>query len=515
MAGSKALGSIRFLAALSLGLAIEAFLPTDAFAQAPDQNNPLLMQSQPAPANLAKPPAAQGRRPFAISLPAALQLGNANAVDIAAAMERVQVANAQLRGAQVLWLPTITLGGDYFRHDGVDETSGGVIESNSKNALMFGLGSAPGVSGAVSIDDAIFAPLAARQNVRARAADQQAAVNDTLVSVSEAYFTIQQARGQLAGALDVTKRTEELVRRTARLAESLVPPVEAVRAEAELARREQAELQARERWEVASADLLRIIRVDPTTQIEPLEPPHLRVTLVDLNQSIDQLIPIGLTYRPELASRQAQVQATLVLLRQERLRPLIPSVLLRGGSTNPGGLAFGVFGGGIDSNTSNFNTRYDADVLVYWQLDNLGFGNRARIDQRRAEQRLATVELFRLQDRVAAEINQSYAQAQQAAKRVVAAERGVKLAVESAEKNLAGLSQTRRAGDVVLLVVRPQEAVASVQALAQAYDDYYTAVADANRAQFRLYRALGKPAQGLISGPAEPVAQAPAPIKLP
>jgi hypothetical protein len=36
-----------------------------------------------------------------------------------------------------------------------------------------------------------------------------------------------------------------------------------------------------------------------------------------------------------------------------------------------------------------------------------------------------------------------------------------------------------------------------VQALAQAYIDYYGAVADANRAQFRLYRALGQPAQHL------------------
>ena len=43
--------------------------------------------------------------------------------------------------------------------------------------------------------------------------------------------------------------------------------------------------------------------------------------------------------------------------------------------------------------------------------------------------------------------------------------------------------------------MRPQEAVAAVQALAQAYADYYGAVADANRAQFRLYRALRRPAR--------------------
>jgi hypothetical protein len=36
-----------------------------------------------------------------------------------------------------------------------------------------------------------------------------------------------------------------------------------------------------------------------------------------------------------------------------------------------------------------------------------------------------------------------------------------------------------------------------VQALAQAYNDYYGAVADYDRSQFRLYRALGHPAQAL------------------
>jgi len=35
--------------------------------------------------------------------------------------------------------------------------------------------------------------------------------------------------------------------------------------------------------------------------------------------------------------------------------------------------------------------------------------------------------------------------------------------------------------------------VAAVQVLGQAYDDYYATVADYDRAQFRLYHALGHP----------------------
>jgi hypothetical protein len=66
-------------------------------------------------------------------------------------------------------------------------------------------------------------------------------------------------------------------------------------------------------------------------------------------------------------------------------------------------------------------------------------------------------------------------------------------------------------GNVILPVIRPQEAVAAVQALAQAYNDYYGAVADYDRAQFRLYRALGQPAQALTCPPPQPAGTPPDP----
>ncbi|MGH9206953.1 MAG: TolC family protein, partial [Acidimicrobiales bacterium] len=281
-------------------------------------------------------------------------------------------------------------------------------------------------------------------------------------------------------------------------------------AEAELDRRQQAELFARERWKVASAELLRVLRMDPAAQVEPVEPPQLRVELIDLKKPVDELIPIALTSRPELASQQAQVQLTLTLLKQERLRPLIPSVLLRGYSTPvTGTLAAGYFGGGSNSSFGNGGLRSDFDLQVLWQFDNLGFGNLAKVHQREAENRVAVIDLFRIQDRVAAEVAQAYAQAQLAARRVDLAEKGVRSSLNSADKNLVALGQTKGAGNQVVLLVRPLEAVAAVQALAQAYLDYYGAVADANRAQFRLYRALGQPAQCLVQDQHVPTLCAP------
>jgi outer membrane protein TolC len=438
-------------------------------------------------------------RPMPINLPTALQLANVQAVDIAAAAQRIQVAAAALEQANVLWLPTVTLGGDYNRHDGrnQDNTKGPVADI-SRSSMMFGAGSGIGNAAVLNVNDAIFAPLVARQQLQARQADHQAASNDTMLAVSTAYFAVQQARGELAGAVEATRRTEELLETIKKLAVDIVPDLEVFRAEAELAARQKAELLARERWKVASAELQRLLRLDSAAQLEPIELPHLRIELIALDKPVDELVPIGLTNRPELASQQALVQATLTLLRQEKLRPLIPSVLLRGYSTPvTGTLAAGIFAGGKNEDISNPGMRFDADLQVLWQLDNLGFGNVAKVHQREAENRLAIVDLFRIQDRVAKDVTESYAQARLAARRVDVAEKGVLAARTSLDKNLLLLPKTKQEGDKRVPFLRPLEAVAAVQALSQAYVDYYGAIADSNRAQFRLYWALGQPAQCL------------------
>jgi outer membrane protein TolC len=482
----------------TLGILSCGLLPT---ASAQEQATLPVLRQTPRDApnpKLPPPKAAAGDRPLPINLPTALQLAGSAPIDIAVASERIRVAAAQLDRADVLWLPTVFLGADYYRHDGQIQETAGPVSGVSRSSFMAGAGP----SAVFAITDALFEPLAARQVLRARQADLQTAANDSLLAVAEAYFTVQQARGELAGAEDAVKQADELVRRADKLAPGLVPPVEAIRARTEASRRRQARDAARERWRIASAELNRLLRLDAATLVQPLEPPHLRVTLFEGDFKVDDLIPIALTNRPELASQQALVQATLQKLREERLRPLIPSVLLRGSSTPvTGTLAGGVYGGGPNSDMSNFSARSDFDLQVLWEFQNLLCGNRAKVRERRAENQVAVLELFRLQDRVAAEVAQAHAQVVSANTRAAEAEKELKDALESMEKNFEGLSQTKRpGGDVLILVIRPAEVVAAVQALAQAYTDYYSAVADANRAQFRLYRALGHPAE-LITQP--------------
>ena len=77
-------------------------------------------------------------------------------------------------------------------------------------------------------------------------------------------------------------------------------------------------------------------------------------------------------------------------------------------------------------------------------------------------------------------------------------------AIESADKNFIGLRETTRpAGELLRLVVRPQEDVAALIALNVAFEQYSAAVNEYNAAQFDLYRALGKPAQWVTSHPTQ------------
>ncbi len=431
--------------------------------------------------------------PLPINLATALQQADARPLVIAAAQAGVRQAAARLEQAQAMWLPNLNFGASHYRHDGAAMGNSGTEFFGAREQFLGGYG----LTGILPLADALFVPQEMRQVLRSRQSDVQAARNDALLAVAEAFFDVQQARGRLAGARDAVVKGRELERTVRALGKGLTPPIEADRVRTLIADLERAATSAYEDWRVASADLTRVLRLRPGAVVVPLEPPHLQVTLVAPGQSVDGLIPLALQGRPELASQQALVQATLARLRQERIRPLVPSVVLLGdaGRAAPGGLLTGgVYGSDANGHGNPWAFRNDVNVQLVWELRNLGFGNRALVRERQAEQQRALLELFRVQDQVAAEVAQAHARLQSAAARTAQAEMGLREARMTFAGNLRGLSETTRSGDLLVLVNRPQEVVAALQLLARAYDNYFVSVNDYNRAQFRLYRALGYPA---------------------
>ena len=384
-----------------------------------------------------------------IDLAGALRLGGARDLDIAIARERVCQALAELEQAKVLWLPSIYIGPNWIRHDGQVQTVQGQIQTVSKSSLFLGGTAAAGssvsgpvpaggpaqVSGLTSIlrfSDAVFEPLAARRVVEARRAVIQTATNDALLGVAEAYLDLQRAAGTLAIAREAASNAgalAELAASYSRTGAGL--EADQRRAVTERDRQRKNVEQAVGDLEVASAELVRRVRLDPRIVVAPVEPPETVLRLVPDGCPIDSLIVTGLRCRPELAEAQALVQATLTRLKQARLRPFIPSLALR--------YSGGGFGGGVNSSFGNFDGRSDADVNLYWELQNLGMADRAIAKQRASQQRTANLELMKVQDRVASEVVRAEKERVAASRRMEEAGRALPEAQSSLALNLTNI----------------------------------------------------------------------------
>jgi outer membrane protein TolC len=432
---------------------------------------------------------------FPINLATALRLSDARPLIVAAAQASVWAAEADLQQARVIWVPTLNIAADYIRHDGGGpDFNKGIMTAPSVNFFYGGAG----LWGFIATTDAIFQPLVARQVLNSRHWDLQSSKNDALMQTADAYFRMHQHRGMYTGTLYCVQRGHELVERLAAMSHDLVQGFEVERARNMVADLEQRAVLARQQWRVASADLTQVLRLDPRAVVEPLEHDHLQITLIDPARTLEDLMPIALSNRPEVVSRRAMVQAATAGIRREKMRPVLPSVVLTGFQSSGGMLIqAGIFGLGPNSSLGQWVGREDVSIQLTWQLENFGFGNLARIKRQRGEQSQATVDLFRAQDMVAADVTRALARVQMASARVLQADRALRTGIINLNGTFEGLKEISRFANVLVLVNRPQEAVYSLQLLRVAFEEYFTTVAEYNRAEFDLFHAMGYPAQEL------------------
>ena len=135
----------------------------------------------------------------------------------------------------------------------------------------------------------------------------------------------------------------------------------------------------------------------PASVVVPLEHDHLQITLIDPARSLDDLMPIALTNRPELASQPGAGRRRRRRGSAGRTRPVaLPSFLINGFQTPNELIQAGIFGLGPNSSMNQWAGRDDVSFQPLWQLDACGIGNLARIKEQRGEQSRAIIEFFRL-----------------------------------------------------------------------------------------------------------------------
>jgi outer membrane protein TolC len=449
-----------------------------------------------------------------INLPAALRLALTVNLDIGQAREAVNAARAVLQRTKVGFLPNANIGSTYTKHEGQIAKTEGNIETVNKDALFVG----GGPSLAYAFTDILFAPLVAEQVFVSTQAGFQRVSNTTLLAVADAYFNVLLARRRLAGieeTLDHLTSTQPSPLRAgargllpvetafyeAQVAEARKAEVERVRVE--VMRRQQERSAAIEDYLTATAELARLLRLNPEIPLLPVEDFRYPLPLPGTawhDRPAEELVRLALNNRPELAENQAQVQAAVDRVKEARFRPLLPYAILNynwggfggGPDLEPGGIV------GPSGRIRHFATRDDFDASLVWHFQSLGFGDRAAVREQLALQRKAVLRLRQVEEQVVTQVVQTQVRIQGWRQRVNITRAA--LFNDKGEPKGPVFESLRLNFDLVRKVqnARPLEALDAVRSVGDALDAYAVAITGYDRARFRLLIVLGLPPQELL-----------------
>ena len=427
-----------------------------------------------------------------IDLPTALMLTSGRNPQVAFAQARIEESRAQLDRAESLWLPSLRAGANYNKHEGrIQDVAGTVIET-SRGSAYGGLGASavgagspavPGVLAQFHVTDAVFQPRIAQQTIRARNAGARAVTNDNLLTTALAYMQLLRASQEKAVAVVAVQQAQELERVTGQFATAGAGLTsDHDRSRADLAMRKNELQRADEAVQVASARLAQQIRWEYAQELHPIEETLYPISLVDLSTPAQGLVAVGLSNRPEISESRHLICEAVERLNRERYAPLIPSVLL--------GVSYGGLAGGLGSDLTNGGDRLDADAMAYWELRQLGFGEKAA--RREASSRITQTRMKQvaLMDQVAREIVEAHAQVQSRAQQIETSKEAVSAAQDSFRRNWERIQNGQGL---------PIEVLQAIQALTSAQKEYVRSIADYNVAQFTLHRSLGWPVDGSVS----------------
>jgi outer membrane protein TolC len=434
--------------------------------------SPVLYSAEPPP------PAAAGPEVLPLDLPTALKLVNANNPTIALAVERLWEAQVRLRQAEVAWLPDLRGGPAYLRHDGkLQDTIGAIITTNKQSLFVGG-----GAYLTWDTTNVFFGPLIAQRLVEAQAASTQAVTNSIQLETALAYLELLRVYGTLAINADTLARAEEMLRN----AEAAVKaglgktPADINRAQTEVSLRRTERIDLQAQAAVASARLARLLLLKPTVDLQPADPAIVPVTLVPSDKGLDDLVALGLSNRPELRESRSLVDAAVARWRQARIQPFVPRL--------EASYAAGTFGGGINSRMGDFGGRGDGTAQAVWEFTNLGAGDVLRARARRSQVEQANFNVLEVQAQVAEEVTVAAKLARFRIETLASSQDAVREALETwrrLRESQFGVGTGRR--------YDPIEPLIAVRDLDTARKNYLLEVIEYNRAQFRLYWALGQP----------------------
>ncbi len=451
-----------------------------------------------------------------IDLASALQLAGVQNPEILLARERVTEAMALRQLAAAQFLPSINFGTNLDHHSGTLQQSNGNLLKVNRDSLYLGLGSSavgagtvniPGIVWSGNVSTTIYQSLVSRQVVRQRQFGSEAARNELLLRVAQAYLETLRAEGRRAIAAKNRADALEVARVTAAYAKTgQGRQADADRSATELDQRNNELLQAENDLVAASARQSQLLSLNPTERLRPIDGWVVPRAIVPDPIPLPELVAIAITQRPELQERQGAIRAALLELQHAKVLPFSPNVIL--------GYSAGGFGGGSNlvrdgtppqPRFSNLKDRQDFDVVVFWSVRNLGVGNVGLVRLAQSNVRQNELRNVDVLDRIRAEVVLAYARTHARFAQIEITERAVQTSQKAFDQDF--MRTTNREG-------LPIEVLDSMRLLGRSRYAYLDAIIDYNRAHFDLYVALGQPPANTLVRPV-PAKLVPAPSPVP
>lgn len=405
-----------------------------------------------------------------INLVTVLRLADARSIDIEIAKQRLAEARANHDASVLQFVPWISAGFGYRRHDDlIQDVQGNIIDVHKESYTV-----GPTILAQWDIGDAMFKELASRQLMRAATHGFDAQRQDSLFAAAQAYFDLVKADASVAVANEAFRISTNYFAQIRQASDAGIAfKGDVLRVQVQAEQNQNAVTRAHEQVKIASAKLVQALHLEGTVRLVPDGSELVPLNVISTNDTMKSLVARALNVRPELKQQSAVVSASKKAKDGAVYGPLIPSV---GAQVFAGGL-----GGGRDHAPSTFGESEDYQVSIGWRIGPGGLFDTSRKDVATARLKTAELNAQKLVDEITREVVEDRTRVESLASQMATAQRTVQIAQETLR-----LSEGRKefaVGNVL-------EVIQSEQDLTRARLEYLNAVADFDKAQFALLRAI-------------------------
>ena len=416
------------------------------------------------------------RRMLAVDLPTVIRIAMSRNIDIQEAQQRIAASQGEFEANVGMIFPSLTPNVTAIGIQGAVSTPAGLAVQAFNHVIPLAV-----LQWVINPGQVAYDVIASKRRLEASDQQDEAVRQETTRSAAVQYYGIVLAQAQVTAAQQAIKDAEELLRiNRLKLKTGTGLPVDVLRAEADLALKQQTLLTALNGFYNASVALTVTLDLDPTVMLVPVKGSMRETTLVRESLPIDALLVTAVHYRPDL----------------QAVRLLLAASEADTGATTWGGLGPQVAASRtfapkppahVTADTEYRQSIYTAGGGFNWSLATFG-----RIKTAAANANIAGLEVNRQFDQVQAAVVTTQ-QASVTAKQIIPI---AQQEVASTEEALRLTQKNLQIGTGLTLDVLVAEDAAYQALLHRA-----TAIVNYNQAQVNLLAALGLIDQFNVVGP--------------